>query len=81
MMRGVVVRNLLKLPACLCIVVNTVDKPRTIINTRDILNSKIQILLLWRHVSAQCTILRPSLYVMPTRIESGIKLLLKLLHW
>jgi hypothetical protein len=50
-------------------------------NTRNILNSKMKILLLWRHVSVQGTILRPSLYVMPTRTESGIKLRLKLLHW
>jgi hypothetical protein len=49
-------------------------------NTHNILNPKIQILLLWRHVSVQGTILRPSLYVVPTRIESGIKLRLKLLH-
>jgi hypothetical protein len=50
-------------------------------NIRNILKFKNKIILLWRHISVQGNILRPSLYVMPTRIESGIKLRLKLLHW
>jgi hypothetical protein len=44
-------------------------------NTRDTLNSKIQILLLWRHVSVQGTILRPSLFVMPITTETKIKII------
>jgi hypothetical protein len=54
------------IPVCYC---KQCDKT---FNTRNILNSKIQILLLWRHVSVQGTILRPSLYVMQTRIEKKL---------